>query len=454
MCTSNVVLACASSASPGVNRSSSAEPVRTDSEIFPDGCAIEFVREPGTGKGTLLAFNGQRHEISRRIEMHGEIFEALEVHDSILRAVMLAESCTSYGTTADLFASVSEIIARVAPESSVTGLASFIFCTWFPELMSSAPLVWIIVPPLASCTALAQILCKLARRGLRLAELTTAGLRSLPMYFRPTIVADVPRETPDLIRALRASSQPASYIPSRTGAVDLFCPKVVFANQPLRDRAAAGLFPLEFTLPSGREYATPMRSGECERMAAQLLPKLLRYRLSNYQKVAAAQLDVDKFTPPTQQIARALAGCIVDDEQLQSRVISELKPHDEQIQLELASVLEALIVEALLTECHAGRSSAISIGAITKSTNTILAGRGDSLEVSPETVGWRLRALGLHSEFIAGGRKGLRLTAGTIRRIHALAAAYGVRTLRIGTISGLCSLCDELLIRPPGSTAP
>jgi hypothetical protein len=41
---------------------------------------------------------------------------------------------------------------------------------------------------------------------------------------------------------------------------------------------------------------------------------------------------------------------------------------------------------------------------LTKMVNTILRGRGDSLEVSPETVGRTLKAIGLRSQFIAGGR--------------------------------------------------
>jgi hypothetical protein len=85
--------------------------------------------------------------------------------------------------------------------------------------------------------------------------------------------------------------------------------------------------------------------------------------------------------------------------------------------------------------------------------NTIQTGRGDSLEVSPETVGWKLKALGLPSEIIAGGRMGLRLLAETRARIHTLASTYRVRTLRIGVIKGLCELCDSLPALPPESNA-
>ena len=76
--------------------------------------------------------------------------------------------------------------------------------------------------------------------------------------------------------------------------------------------------------------------------------------------------------------------------------------------------------------------------------NTLLRDRGDTLEVSPETVGWTLRALGLHTRFITGGRKGLLLLDDVREKIHDLAAAYGVRTLRELPAKPDCPFCKAL----------
>ena len=82
---------------------------------------------------------------------------------------------------------------------------------------------------------------------------------------------------------------------------------------------------------------------------------------------------------------------------------------------------------------------------MTKYVNTIIRGRGDMLEVSPEAVGWILRALGLHTGFITGGKKGLSLPNDVCERIHKLAAAYGVRTLRELPAKPDCPLCQAML---------
>jgi hypothetical protein len=274
------------------------------------------------------------------------------------------------------------------------------------------------------------------------------------MVLRPTVVANISGETRDLIRLLRASSRPNTYLADRHGLVDLFCAKVIFANQPLRDPASAG-FPLELALPPTREYALPMDKQECQRVAAEFQPQLLDYRLRNHVKVTNAKIALDphEFTPATQEVLRTFAACVVDDDELQSRIVSFLKPHDTQIQAELASGLTCILLEALLAACHMPRHKPLPLVELTKMVNTILAGRGDSLESSPETIGWQLRALGFHTEFIAGGRKGLQLLAETRARIHTLASAYGVRTLRTGVIKGLCELCDSVPTAPAESNA-
>ena len=83
---------------------------------------------------------------------------------------------------------------------------------------------------------------------------------------------------------------------------------------------------------------------------------------------------------------------------------------------------------------------------MTGDVNTVLRGRGDMREVSPETVGWTLRALGLHTGFITGGKKGLSLSNDVREKIHNLAAAYGVRTLRELPANPECPLCQALAL--------
>ncbi|MFY9528807.1 MAG: hypothetical protein WAR24_07845 [Candidatus Acidiferrales bacterium] len=224
-----------------------------------------------------------------------------------------------------------------------------------------------------------------------------------------------------------------------------FCAKVVFAKQPLRDPALAG-FPLEIALAPTREYVPLMDLAEAERVAAEFQPKLLMYRLVNYRKVTTPSFDLGEFTVPTQELAHSLAASIVGDDELQSQIVPLLKQRDREIQVDRTTLLECIVLEALLAACHDAQSGTLPMADLTQSVNTILVGRGEVLQVSPEIVGWKLKALGLRTEFITDGRRDLALLDETRATIHTLAEGYGVRTLQQGLVTGLCPHCAALAL--------
>lgn len=227
--------------------------------------------------------------------------------------------------------------------------------------------------------------------------------------------------------------------------MDAFCARIVFAPEPLRDPASAG-FPLELVLPPTREYVPPISASEAERIATEYQAKLLRYRLLNRAKVRAPTFDMNQFTVPMQELAYSLAASIADDDELQSEIVPFLKPLDREVRVDRASLLQAIVLEVLLARCHSAIGEDFPVLDLTGDVNTVLRGRGDMREVSPETVGWALRALGLHTRFITGGRKGLLLLNDVREEIHDLAAAYGVRTLREPPEKMKCPRCQALAL--------
>jgi len=98
----------------------------------------------------------------------------------------------------------------------------------------------------------------------------------------------------------------------------------------------------------------------------------------------------------------------------------------------------------LLVRCHTATGKYFAVTDVCMDANTILRGRGDVIELSPEKIGWILRALELRTDFIPGGRKGLVLSNNVGKKIHDLALAFGVRTLRELPLEIKCSLCAEL----------
>jgi len=421
----------------------------TTGEFFPDGTCIELLRDPKSGRATLLSYDGENSTIAPRIKTHGRVYAPAVIDPPILCALALPSRCCPYGSTRKLFTEISELISRTTrlPDGIVAQITFFVFATWFADRLPLAPLLWIVAPPTASTVPLLQLLGLVCRRALLVTGLTTTGLRSLPLQLRPTIVTEVATVTRGLIAALRASNRQGTYLAAGKKVLDISCARVIFADQPLRTAASAG-FPLEIALAPSCDYVPVMDLAEAERIAANFRPKLLMYRLVNYNKLTAPILDYSELTAPTQQLAHSLAACIVGDDELQSQIARLLQPRDREIQVDRAALLESIVLEALLAACHDGQSATFPMAELTQSVNTILAGRGETLQISPEIAGWKLRALGLRTEFISGGRKGLALHPETCETVHALAAAYGVRTLRQGPSCRLCPRCAGLEIPP------
>jgi hypothetical protein len=183
---------------------------------------------------------------------------------------------------------------------------------------------------------------------------------------------------------------------------------------------------------------------EADRIASEFQPKLLEYRLVNHQKITKPSFEIRGFSAPMRELAYDLGACVVGDEGLQGQILAHLEKDDREIQVNRSSLLESIVLEALLAECHDPQVSNVSVTDLTTSVNTILAARGEAREVSPENVGWKLRHIGLRTVPVTGGCKGLALPNEIRSEIHALAAGYGVRALYHGTGEGKCPECKAI----------
>jgi hypothetical protein len=307
-----------------------------------------------------------------------------------------------------------------------------------------APLLWVVCPPTATSVPLAQTLRLLCRRAVVVNDISAAGVRSL-LDLQPTLMTEVFRPSPRLLNLLRASSRRGAVTALGGRFVDTSCAKVVFAREPLRDPESAG-FPLELVLSPSRGYIAPMSPSGAERIAADLQAQLLSYRLRNVAKLRAPAFDLNQFTAPMQELAYSLGACIVDDDQMQARIASLLKPVDSEIRVSHASLLKAIVLEVLLARCHGATGKYFPVVELAADVNTVQRGRGETLQVSPEDIGWTLRSLGLRTDFMPGGRKALVLSNGVRQRIHELGAGYGVRSLRDLPAKIECPLCAALVL--------
>jgi hypothetical protein len=191
---------------------------------------------------------------------------------------------------------------------------------------------------------------------------------------QPTLLTEIFQPTRRVLDLLRASTRHGAFVAAGGKAMDAFCAKIVFASEPLRDPARAG-FPLELVLPPTREYLPPISAPEAESIATEYQAKLLRYRLLNRAKVRAPTFDMNQFTVPMQELAYSLAASIVDDDELQSRIVTFLKPLDCEILVDRESLLQAIVLEVLLARCHSTNGKDFPVMDMTGNVNTVLLGR-------------------------------------------------------------------------------
>ena len=417
--------------------------VRSGGEVFSDRSILELVRIP-TGHLKFLLWDGKSAKTVEQVVRNDDIFVPLRVAPAILRSLRLPSKALEYGSTRKLFTEISNLISRVTQQSDVVVqvLTFVVFATWLTDSLPFAPFVWILTTSTTTAAPIADVLRLLCRRAVTVSDVS-AGLHLLPADLRPTLLTEVFEPTRRVLNLLRASTRRGTLVAVHGKVVDPYCAQIVFAQEPLRDPASAG-FPLELALSPTRTYVPPMASSEAEQLAAEYQAKLLQYRLANRAKVGAPAFDLGQFTAPMQKIGYCLGASIVGDDELQARIVPLLKTFDTQVQLDHASLLPAIVLEGLLARCHATTGRSYPVIDLALDVNTILIGRGETSEMSPEKIGWTLRGLGLHTDFISGGRKGLVLANDVRMRIHDLAAAYGVRTLRALPAKIDCPMCAAL----------
>ena len=364
----------------------------------------------------------------RRVEYGNITFVPAQADPTVLGALRLPIRAASYTSTRELFDEILKLLASYSdlPEGFLLQIAYFIFGTWLVDRVPIAPFLSIVAPATASGWALLQLLALLCRRSLLLTAENPAGLWTLPMYLRPTLLLDAAELTVPFHKFLRASNSQCSHFPRKGQALDLYCAKAVCSPEPLRDPSLANAA-LQISLaPSRREL--PALSEEASRqIAEEFQAKLLMYRSKRYSDVRPPDLDVAGLTAPTQSLARSLAACIVDDCTLQAALVPLLRQQDQEFRVERSAGLESVILEALLYCCHEGSRSSVRAAELAEIANTVLARRGENLRTSPETVGHRLKSLGFRTEPIGSGGNGLWLLSDIRATIHKVAREYGVQ---------------------------
>jgi hypothetical protein len=407
------------------------EAIETTGEVFSDGTTLELIRlDPGAGETSLLRWDGKSATIGQQFEVNDKVYRAPQMNSTSLRALRLPGHIASYGSTRGLFDDICKVFTQCTDiaEEHVWLIAYFGLANWLADRLLVAPFLFVIASLGTPRSQLLRLLSCLCRHPLMLVEVTPAALSSLASL-RPTFLFDEPNLSRRAERFLYATNNHSHTFLRNDRIVDVFSPKVICSREPLRDASLASQA-LQITLnPAGRQVPF-LEDSVCERIADEFQSKLLQYRLTNLRRIRTPEIDVSELTVPMQDVARAFASCVADDEELQLGVVQLLRERDQDIYLDPSTELESVILEGLLFCCHNNGRPQVLSGELADIVNTIWEKRGEGRQTTPESVGWKLRALDLRTEPIDGTGKGLRLTEAVRARIHSLAQAYRVPSLR------------------------
>jgi hypothetical protein len=425
-------------------------PMETGGEIFATGVMFELVRDATDDEVKLIRSDGRNILTSARFDENGKVFVPPMLDGELVKAFVLPSGVADYGSTAALFDDLRRLF-RGHPGLSEECISKAAFCalaTWFPEY--TAPLVLVSAPDASGSQLLLDQLRCACRRSIYVSDITSAGLWSLPLWLHPTVIMDQPRPTKELLRVVRAMSRPSVRVPRKGRLLDVYCPIVLCTEDPVSD---------SWLIQNGIQIEIMATATRLPKIAPHDLPglsrelqaKLLSYRVRNFAKVQHSDFDAPQLAFPTRNIARMLGDCIVDDPDLQSRVISLLEEQDEDTRVRRATTSEAVVVEAGLFFCHEGkkRESAF-VAEFATISNVILEGRGEQIELEPRAVGDILRSVGLFTCRLGHAGRGVLLLSQVRKKIHELAWLFGVRSIDDGV--DRCEFCAESRARFGDST--
>jgi hypothetical protein len=419
--------------------------ISTAGEILPDSVALELLRDPSDPKQfRVLSWRGKILEEGPQISRGGRRYEPVRIHPSLAAALRFPKHVAPHESTKQLFTDVHDFLRRhlAQLDSCITAMVFAIFASWISPVLPMAPILSIFAPAGSPKNLALQLLALLCRRPLRLAGLKRGDLLRVPMSLEPTLLLDEPDLQPAMQSILQAGAHRGSYVSSGDRMQDLFGPKIICSSKQLLGTELEAEVLRVALIPASGQVPVLDKKAQ-EEVAEEFQARFLGYFLRNFSRVQIPNFDVSDLALPIQDLARAFGAGVVGDEDLQAKILPLLKVKDEEIRSDRASAFDSVVVEASLFFIHQEGWSKVRAQSAAEKVEAIYKGRGSDQKVSPESVGWAWKRLGIPSGRINKAGNGVELTVQVCRLVHRLAFSYGVRAVQSGFRSG-CRYCDEL----------
>ncbi len=420
------------------------------------GGLVDLVLGPSGSLSLLIYYPNGKATVQDYLSDGGMTLVPPKVHSSVAEAVRWPIFVDTNDTPRQLLDDMKSVLRQYVDldDRDYDLVAHFCLQSWFGDVGSVAPYLWVIGPYSGGKTTLLRLMSALCRRAVRAADTTPAALYSLCEVLRPTLLLDEVEldstaRSRDLGRLLRSGSTQGQKVLRPGKAYDLFGPKAIVSRQEPWDAALASRALVVATRPSNRDLP-PLDEASLSKIADQLQPRLLAFRLRNYNRVGSVELAANGLSQRMKDIARALAMPLLGDADLESGVIEMLRPQDAQAKLKRGGDPEWVVATALYDLCHRG-ANYWTVMQIAGEADYVLDGYGETYDLAARKVGDILRSLGFRTEKLGNQGRGLRVTQDLRRSIHATARALGICRADIrdpqavmGSNGGVrCDLCEE-----------
>jgi hypothetical protein len=386
----------------------------TFGEMLPRGVVIDLALE---GSDLLLLISdGKRKPFTvPYFEYDGVTYSAGGLDASVLQATRFPGGASNYGSSRELFAKLCDCCCKLLrlPEGTARWIATWILCTWLPEVLPLLPTLVVIGRSIFQASNLFRLLGTMVRRPLRVGELT----RDLPFCFRPTLLVNGPVVNAEFWRAM---SDVGVFVSGPRGTLrPLACAKAVLVGPGhSEDRWGEEAMRVQL-LPT---EAPALGDALLNRIAADLQPQLQHYRFDFLRlwEESSARANVVSSSP----LGRTLLACVDADPEIAKLLAPELESYQQDLQQQRALDPLVAILEAIWGPSHEARS--LSVTEITKRVNALLRSRGGTYDFNAREIGWRLRNLDLDRRN-NGRAKVLQFTPEIRARVHRLVRQVEVR---------------------------
>ena len=370
---------------------------------------VECIEEPvRTSKNNLTSWKPP-FEVEEGCEASlEEIIQRADTVRAPLQATPVPTGSARYGTTAELFGRLQEAIAEQAlvPEQTSALLTYWTISTWFADALPIAPGLSIVAPEFEADLVL-RALKNFCRYPMMLTRADILSIKKLNWQSTPTVLFFDPNIAKQMVTTLGCTSTRGYLINDGDGYKDFFGPKAIYAGEEVSaDQVLRNSLQVRLQ-PTASAIAHPSRLTDAAVLDMQ--NQLQRYRLQNLVKVFNSDFDAPALTSETRAVASALGACVVGSPLLQSNLVSLLGPVESQRQAERSTSLEAMTLEATLNLAHTSKAQ-ILVGEIASEVNRIAQARGERLRYSAETIGHRLKKIGLVTHRLGKAGKGLAST--------------------------------------------